>query len=306
MGTTYHIKVVTPFIKNPSDLKHQIENRLKDINQSMSTYIETSEISRFNKSTDTTKQHVISDDFLNVMKMGQKLYLLTGGAWDGTIKPLVDLWGFGAIEKSRRIPDLQKIYKMLKTLGFNQIYITKEGFLQKKIPLITVDLASIAKGYAVDQVSDVIKNHHFKDFIVEIGGEVYASGFRKDKKPWRVGINTPRPGAAYDLVYQAITLTDKAMATSGDYRNFFEVNGIRYSHILDPRTGKPVANGVVSVSVISDTCVFADGLATALVVMGAEKAVALVNRTDNTECLVIVQNPDGSFTNHYSNHFPRS
>ena len=305
MGTTYHIKVVSHCMKNPSELQNKIEKRLADINQSMSTYIQSSEISRFNNSTDTDKAFHVSSDFHYVMTIGEHLYRLTRGSWDGTVKPLVDLWGFGPPEKPYTIPDRQQIVDILKVVGFNQIEIKEEKSLKKKTPQITVDLASIAKGYAVDQVSEVIKKNDFSDFIVEIGGEVYASGLRPDNSAWRVGINTPRPDAGYDTVYQAVSLTDKAMATSGDYRNFFETNGVRYSHIIDPRTGYPVNNGVVSVSVVSDTCVFADGLATALMVMGPEKGIEIVNHIDDTECLIIVQNKDGSFTNHYSKYFPK-
>ncbi|MBW1835414.1 MAG: FAD:protein FMN transferase [Deltaproteobacteria bacterium] len=303
MGTTYHVTVITPLFKNPAYLKKKITQRLDDINQSMSTYIKNSEISKFNHNTDTSQKHFVSPDLFYVMSIARDLYQLTYGAWDGTVKPLIDLWGFGTSDRKQKIPDKKKITEMLQTIGFNQVIISTDGYLLKKAPSITIDLASIAKGYAVDQVSALIRSNGISDFIVEIGGEVYASGIKKNGKPWRVGINAPRQDAAFDLVYQAVALRDSAMATSGDYRNFFEINGIRYSHILDPRTGYPVKNGVVSVSILSSSCTFADGLATAIMVLGPKAGIELVERLNDTECLIITQNKDGSFTDAYSKGF---
>ena len=137
---------------------------------------------------------------------------------------------------------------------------------------------------------------------MEIGGEVFASGLRKDGKQWRIGINRPQRDAPYDQVFKVLTLQDKAFATSGDYRNYFEIDGKRFSHILDPNNGYPVTNGVVSVSIMSDTCTFADGLATAVMVLGPEKGLRLVNSLDNTECLIVVQK-NGALTDYYSKGF---
>ena len=302
MGTTYQIKVVAHFFDGTGGLKNEIDKRLVAINQELSTYISTSEISRFNRSDDTQKQ-AVSPDFLYVMTTARQIYRLSGGAWDGTVKPIVDLWGFGSGNKHQTIPDSDAIGKLMNTIGFHHIEISKDGYLQKMIPQVTLDLASIAKGYAVDCISDLIRSHGHENFIVEIGGEVYASGLRKDGKSWRIGVNTPRKDASSGAVYHAVELQNRAMATSGDYRNFFDVNGVRYSHIIDPRTGYPVNNGVVSVSVISGTCTFADGLATALMVMGPEAGIALTNRIADTDCLIIVQKPDYTFTDYYSNGF---
>jgi FAD:protein FMN transferase len=304
MGTTYHIQVVARYFYSPSQLKQKVDKRLDDINQSMSTYSRASEITRFNNSAAIEKKIRVSPDFFFVMTVAQGLYRLTQGAWDGTVKPLVDLWGFGNDGRKEKIPEDQEIQKLFQTVGFHRIEVLKDGHLRKKIPQITVDLGSIVPGYAVDEISELIRKNGIEDFIVEIGGEVYASGLRKDKKPWRVGISTPRADAPFDLIYKAVDLQNKAMSTSGNYRNFFEKNGIRYSHILDPKTGYPIRNGVVSVSVISDTCAFADGLATGLMVMGPEAGIALTNRLKATECLIIVQNVDGSLSDYYSKGFP--
>jgi len=303
MGTTYHIKVVTGHFDNISNLKAKIDHRLGQINQSMSTWIKDSEISRFNDLKKAGKKIEISDDFVQVMMVAEDLYRLTAGAWDGTVNPLVNLWGFGNAEMTNTIPPSEEITRLVSELGFNYLQLIKNRYLAKKRETISLDLASIAKGYAVDKIAELVEQNGIKNFLVEIGGEVYAAGSRVDGHPWKIGINTPRPDAPHDQVYKTITIKGKAFATSGDYRNFFEINGKRYSHIIDPRTGYPVDNGVVSVSVIADTCTFADGLATALMVMGSEKGLALVNRLDRVESLIIVRSPGEQLVEHYSKGF---
>ncbi|MDM8552570.1 FAD:protein FMN transferase [Desulfobacterales bacterium HSG2] len=303
MGTTYHIKIVTGYFKKGAGLKEKIDRRLGEINRSMSTYMKESEISRFNAVKSTGEKFYISDDFFQVMTIAKSLHEVTRGAWDGTVKPLINLWGFGNSEKRERIPEKEQIKSLLANIGFYNIEISEEKYLRKKNAFISLDLASVAKGYGVDQVAELIEENGFEDFLVEIGGEVFASGLRKDGGNWRVGINTPRPGAAYDAVYKAVSLHNRAFATSGDYRNFFEAGGRRYSHILDPVTGYPVTNGVVSVSVIADNCTLADGLATAVMVMGHEKGLELVSRLRDAECLIVVQEEDGSLTDYYSEGF---
>ena len=303
MGTTYHIKVVTAHSKKTSDLKKKIDKQLEDINKSMSTYRKDSEISRFNALKIAGQKFKVSRNFAQVIIESKKLYKLTGGAWDGSIYPLVNLWGFGMSERKNRLPTKEKIASLLRDVGFDNIDLVDGRYLLKKKASISIDLASIAKGYAVDKVAELIKKEDIKNFLVEIGGEVYASGVKKDGLCWRIGVNRPRKGAFYDEIYKIVTLKDKAFATSGDYRNFFEVKGKRYSHILNPRTGYPVANGVVSVSIIAGTCAFADGLATAVMVMGRKKGLELVNGLDGAECLIVVQDKNDSFKDFLSNGF---
>lgn len=295
MGTTYHIKVVTSNFKKIFNLKEKIDKRLEEINKSMSTYRKDSEISQFNALKIPRQRFKVSLDFAQVIMESKRLYKMTGGAWDGSIYPLVNLWGFGMSERKNRLPAKEKIVRLLKDVGFDNIDLVDGRYLLKKKASISIDLASIAKGYAVDKVAELIKKEDIKNFLVEIGGEVYASGVRKDDKQWRIGINRPRKESPYDEIYKIVTLKDKAFATSGDYRKFFEVKGKRYSHILNPKTGYPVANGVVSVSIIADTCIFADGLATAVMVMGRKKGLELVNGLDGTECLIVVQDKNGFF-----------
>jgi thiamine biosynthesis lipoprotein len=262
MGTTYHIKVVTGFFKNTKGLKDKVEMRLEQINKSMSTYRKDSEINLFNAFDRIGERFYISDDFFYVMKVAKDIYKLTGGAWDGTIKPIVNLWGFGNTKNKKRIPEKSEIEALLPEIGFNYIEISSNRYLVKRKASISLDLASIAKGYAVDQIAALIRTNGIKNFLVEIGGEVFAAGLRNDGKKWRVGINSPKKDAPFDKIYKVISLYNKGFATSGDYRIFFEFKGKRFSHIIDPRNGHPIDNGVVSVSIVADTCTFADGLAT--------------------------------------------
>jgi len=303
MGTTYHVKVVSGFSQSISGLKEKIDKRLEEINQSMSTYRENSEISRFNNIQQVGNAFKISNDFYQVMKTAQTIYQQSEGAWDGTVNPLVDLWGFGRAGRKTTLPQPKEISELLPDVGFENIEIVAPGYLVKKRPNVTLDLSSIAKGYGVDQVSDLIREEGFQNFLVEIGGEIFASGYRKDDKLWRIGINRPKTDAAIDDVYQVVNLDNKAFATSGDYRNFFVVDGIRYSHIIDPRTGYPVSNGVVSTTIIAETCTFADGLATAIMVMGADRGLGLINRLERSEGLIIVEKQDGSLVPYYSKGF---
>ncbi len=304
MGTAYHIKVVASYFKQTAYLKKEIERRLHEINQSMSTYILDSEISRFNNVLHNDLPICISNDFYYVLTVSATLYQMTQGAWDGTVQPLVALWGFSSQQKSERIPAQEEINAVLQNIGFDKIIIKKNNqCLIKKNPQIALDLGSIAKGFGTDQISAMLREQGFDNFLVEIGGEVYASGVRQDGQQWRIGVNMPDKDAAYNQVYKMVALKNKALATSGDYRKFFEKGGQRYSHVLDPRTGYPVQNGVISVSVMADDCTFADGLATALMVMGPSDGLALVKRLNDVECLIVTHSENGGFNNYYSPGF---
>jgi thiamine biosynthesis lipoprotein len=303
MGTWYHITVVSAAAERVDGLKEKIDRRLDEINHVFSTYIRDSEISRFNAFRVAGEKFAVSDDFIQVMKVGRKIYRLSEGAWDGTVNPLVDLWGFGPTQRQPQKPPAAEIKALLLKVGFDRIRIAEPNFLVKNLAAVSLDLNSIAKGFAVDQVSELIAADGFENYLVEVGGEVYAAGVRADGKNWRVGINRPQKDAAFNEVYKAVSITDRAFATSGDYRNFFEIDGVRYSHVIDPRTGYPVSNGVVSVSILADNCTMADGLATAIMVMGAEKGIQLVNRLPKVECLIVVETSDGRLIDYYSSGF---
>ncbi len=302
MGTTYAVTVMGDRSVDAGLLKKRIDSRLAMVNKSMSMFSPTSEISLFNRSKENTL-FPISPDFALVMGQASRLYDLTDGAWDGTLKPLVDFWGFGTKRAITQLPAPDQITRMLKQTGFHKIEIL-ENALQKKVTLVTLDLGSIAKGFGVDAVALLIEESGFKSFLVEIGGEVYSRGTKPGNKPWVLGISRPDKGASVSTLYRSIQLKDKALATSGDYRNFVTIDNRSYSHIIDPTTGYPVDTGVVSASVIATNCTFADGLATALMVMPPKKGVQLVNRLDTVECLIVVRKNDGTFMDWPSDHFP--
>ena len=303
MGTTYHIKVVAGLFTSAEKLQQNIDERLVAINRSMSTYDPTSEISRFNAIQSTEETFSPSADFLNVLTVAADIYRLTEGAWDGTLDPLITLWGFGRKGTVDNVPDQTQIDKALAHVGFDLIELDDSGKMRKTDPAVTLDLASIAKGYGVDAVSRLLGEKGFENFLVEIGGEVYARGHRKDGKTWQVGINRPDRKAALNDVYKALGLTNQAMATSGDYRIFFQVGDRFFSHIIDPRTGWPERSGVVSATVVAANCTVADALATALMVMGPDKGLALVDQLPSVECLIVVRHPNGRFSDHPSNGF---
>jgi thiamine biosynthesis lipoprotein len=284
-------------------LQEKIDRRLHEINQSMSPYLADSEISRFNRFREVGAEFPISEDFLRVMQLAARIHKLSAGAWDGTVNAVVDLWGFGRAGRRDSKPAAQAVAALLNDVGFDKIEIRDSGALIKRQAGVSLDLSSIAKGYGVDQVAEVVRRAGFTDFLVEIGGEIYAAGVRPDGRPWRIGINRPKTDARFDEVYRVVALQDQAFATSGDYRNFFVENGVRYSHIIDPQTGYPVANGVVSVSILADNCTLADGLATAVMVMGAEKGLSLINRLDGVHGLIVVESADGTLTDHPSSAF---
>ncbi len=300
MGTTYHIKVVAGRTFDPAAVQARVEACLGRVNRSMSTFRPDSEISRFNALPAADTPLAISADFLSVMQTAQEIYRLTGGAWDGTVDPLVNLWGFGKAGALHQLPTAGAVERARQAVGFDLIAIDAGGRLSKRRPDVTLDLASIAKGYGVDQVAGVLSELGFKDYVVEIGGEVYAAGTRPDGTAWRVGINRPEATAGLDAVYKVVRLDNRALATSGDYRNFYQVEGKRYSHIIDPRTGAPITNQVVSASVVAPDCTRADGLATGLMVMGPEAGIALLDRLDGVEGLIVTRQADGTFKDYGS------
>lgn len=305
MGTTYHIKAIVGYLNHTSELKNKIDQRLQQINSSMSVFAADSEISRFNALNQAGEMLQISEDFYTVLTIARRLYDMTDGAWDGTVDPLINLWGFGVSGRRDSIPDDAMIRKLKTHVGFNLIDINENRSVSKKNPLVSLNLSSIAKGYAVDEIDKLIRNMGIKNCLVEIGGEVRASGRKMDRTAWKVGVNTPRKNSPHDQVYEALALENKSVATSGDYRNYFEKDGKTYSHIIHPGTGYPVNNTVVSVSVISDSCAFSDGLATAVMVMGVKNGLALIHELPGVECLIVACEPDGTTADYVSQGFKR-
>jgi thiamine biosynthesis lipoprotein len=268
MGTTYHITLVSTQEPSP-DLSDRIEQRLQGIDRQMSTYREDSEISRFN-SPEQNDWFAISEDFARVMQQSIELSALTQGAFDPTVKQLVELWGFGASAESHHIPTTSEIETLLTHTGMDKLQL-QDNRLHKSDPAVQIDLSAIAKGYAVDAITDVIADCGYSSYLVEIGGEVRAGGRRHDGTAWKIAVQQPDGNS--ESINRIIPLDHQSVATSGDYRNFFERDGKRYSHVIDPATGYPPDNTIASVTVISDMCTRADALATALMVMPLQQGL---------------------------------
>jgi len=299
MGTYYRVKFFTrnPFSKR--QIGAAVQRRLRQIDSLLSTYKLDSEISRANR-LEVGEMLGVSRDFQNVFRESTVVYKLSEGAWDGTVFPLTKLWGFnrpgGAV-----VPTRKEIVSGLRKIGFGSLSVDADGMFSKSRSGVLIDFSSIAKGYAVDELGRVLKAKGIHRFLIDIGGELLVSGLPKGKDAWTVGIDHPEPDLGKPFL-KILKLRDRAVATSGDYRNFFIFDGKKYSHLLDPRTGYPVANGVVSVTVVAKTCVLADGLATALMVMGPIEGIALLDGLENVEGLVVVR-LNGGFKEFASNNF---
>ena len=293
MGTTYHIKIVALFYKlDKVAIKKKVDILLKKINHSMSIFDKKSEISRFNNLS-SDKRFKVSKDFMNVFLEGRKIYSITNGAWDGTVCNLVNLWGFGSKANGLEILGEKELEPVLSYTGYELVnYDYNQSEIWKKKDKVSLDFGSIAKGYAVDRVALLLKSLGFKNFMVEIGGEIFTSGFNKNKEKWVIGINRPIKNADINDVFRLLNISGKAVATSGSYRNYIDKGGRSFSHIIDPRTGSPVKNKVVSVSVISNSCVLSDGLATGLMVMGAKRGISLCNSLDDVDCMIVEKGGD--------------
>ncbi len=274
MGTTYNIKVVST-VEQVEALKlhEKIDTVLKQVNQEMSTYIPSSEISRFNKSQ-STEPVEISAGFARVLKESIRLGELSHGKLDITVGPLVNLWGFGPEQRPETVPSDEVLASTRTRIGLNNLHL--EGHqLSKDIPSLYVDLSTTAKGYGVDVVAELIEANGIVNYLVEIGGEMRLKGFKHTGELWAIAIEKPvfDPSGEHRAVQQVIIPKDNAVATSGDYRNYFQAEGQRFSHIIDPATGKPINHNLVSVTVISPSSMTADGLSTTLMVMGAEQGM---------------------------------
>ncbi len=275
MGTTYAVKVRAP-VKDHEKLQQDIDALLESVNDVASTYRPESEISRFNR-LQTVGWFPASPRLLHWVERSLDVGSKSEGAFDLTIMMLVNLWGFGPKAVPIRTPSPADIQKALSLRTEQPIAVrSNPPAIKKARAEITIDLSAIAKGGGVDLLSELLANRGFADHFVEIGGEVRARGERAPGQPWRVAIE--KPDSKGRSIQKVLGIRNVALATSGDYRNFFEMDGKRYSHIIDPRTGKPIDHSLVSVTVIAPTCEDADAYATAFMVLGYEKAADLAGR----------------------------
>jgi thiamine biosynthesis lipoprotein len=294
MGTTYEVKLPDANLKARGirTLQSELETLLADINQQMSTYVPDSEISRFNQST-STAPFKVSADFAQVLREALALSAETDGAFDPTVLPLVHLWGFGNTTNAPTPPSDEDLATARAMTGASKLRVPGPLAIQKTQPEVQLDLGAIAKGYAVDQLIKHLIKIDYTNYYVNIGGEIRTAGQSTNHSPWAIAIETPIPSDQQQL-YEILELSNHAMATSGDYRNYYVgTDSNHYAHIIDPVTARPVTHKLASVSVIAPTCLQADALATALFVMGPERGIPWVNGHENIEAFFIVrEGPD--------------
>lgn len=292
MGTTYSVKIDPAGKEADEDiLQAKTDSLLKNVNMQMSTYIPESEISRFNSSSDTG-WFDISSDFARVLVVSREISEKSEGAFDITIGPLINLWGFGIENTGDTIPSDEAVLARKVLTGYEHLQIdTVNNRIKKEIPGLQISLSAVAKGFGVDKTGELLENLGFDNYMVEIGGEVRTRGFAPGENEWKIGISTPDNNFG---VQKVLHLSDISVATSGDYHNYFEKEGHRYSHTIDPGTGKPITHNLASVTVLHASCMYADAYATAIDVLGPEKG--FVFAAENGLEIFMLKKENGEFT----------
>jgi FAD:protein FMN transferase len=290
MGTSYAVELAASIDDAVrTRLAELIEVELAAINRAMSTYDPRSELSEFNRRQDLGWVPA-SRGLLEVLDSASRISAATQGAFDVTVGPLVDLWGFGPQYGTRQIPDDAVIERVRESVGYRQVQTDPSaGAIRKTHNRTQVDLSAIAKGYGVDRVALILDRQGVDNYLVEIGGEFRARGTTAAGRPWRVAIERPVEGRR--VLGEIVVLDNRAIATSGTTRDFFEQDGRRYSHSIDPATGRPVEHPPMAVSVVADTAMQADAWATALLVLGPERGYALAQARDLAALLVTAAGP---------------
>ena len=289
MGTTYNIKVVGQEGEyDLSALQQSIDKALVQVNDEMSTYQKDSELSLFNQSTGEQPVSV-SSGLRQVVAEAIRLGEMTNGMLDITVGPLVNLWGFGPDFHPERVPTAEEQMNARARIGLDKVVLSTEG-LSKTQSDIYIDLSTIAKGWGVDVVATLLEEKGINHYLVEIGGEMRLKGFKSDGTLWHIAVEKPITNER--SVHQIIVPKDNAVATSGDYRNYIEVEGKRYSHIINPATGMPIDHRLVSVTVIHPSSMTADGLSTSIMVMGPEQGLAFAKEHE-LAVMMIVKTDDG-------------
>jgi thiamine biosynthesis lipoprotein len=281
MGTVYHVSVI-PGAEDEykiEEVHKQIEARLEQINQRMSTYIGTSELNLVNNAGANTWVDV-SAETASVVDTAQRISSQTDGAFDITVGNLVNLWGFGPDINLYAVPEENRIREVLSKSGYQNLNVRLDPpQIQKNIAGLYLDLSGIAKGHGVDQIAELLIELGYPNHLVEIGGEIRTGGEKAPGQPWSIGIERPQ-SKGRSVLRVVHTSTTAAMATSGDYRNYFEHQGRRYSHTIDPTTGYPITHRLASVSVLHESCMLADAYATAFMVMGPDRAMEFAKQHD--------------------------
>lgn len=295
-GTQYHINVVlTDDRETLEDLSQGIEATLESVDAAMSTWRDDSELSRFNQLEDQGDWTPVSGELFEVLEAAQTVADESGGAFDITIGPVVNLWGFGPEARPEEIPDDAELEERLSRTGFRFLELdpVKQAIRAEQPQYL--DLSGIAKGYGVDAVARYLEKQGIDRYLVEIGGEVRVNGRKPDGSAWRLAVEQPVENAR--RINRVIAMDRNGMATSGDYRNYYESDGQRYSHTIDPATGRPVGHRLASVTVIAESSMMADAWATAFTVIGYEEGYRLALRK-NLAVYFIVREGEGFKTYH--------
>lgn len=314
MGTYYQLRYSG---KESRDLKSAVDSLLEVINLEVSTYIPHATISRFNQAVEPfplSYNPIVQEEapdydnlhFKQNLKRSKEIYDQMLGYYDPTVMPLVNYWGFGYTEKRQVTQvDSVKIDSLIALVGFDKIsWMQDENLLEKTQEGIQLDFSSCAKGYGVDAVAAFLAAEGIEDYMVEIGGEVVVKGKNPKGKDWSIAVSLPREGAGLQEFQTILELEDIAVATSGNYRIFYEVEGEKYAHIINPLTGFTEKSNLLSVSVLASDCQTADAYATAFMVMGLEQSLAFANQQSDIEAYFIISKPDGSMAISYTDGIP--
>ncbi|SIS76325.1 FAD:protein FMN transferase [Neptunomonas antarctica] len=289
MGTSFTVKWVDQNTGRVAALEDEVHQALLDVNQSMSTYIPDSELSLFNK-LPAGGEVDASEALFFVLSLAQDISQKTAGAFDVTVGPLVNLWGFGPDGRVIKAPKDDEILLLQQRIGFQKLVLDADRKRASKQAALYVDLSAIAKGYGVDVLAGIMEKNGIDNYLVEIGGELRAKGVKPENQDWKIAIESPLIGER--KVQDVLSVSDTGIATSGDYRNYFEENGVRYSHTINPTTGRPISHQLASVTVLMPTCAEADGMATAFMVMGDTVAYDYAVK-HNIDALFIVKSEQG-------------
>lgn len=305
MGTYYRI---TYRDEQKRDVQPAIEKSLFELNAELSTYIDSSLISDFNRSNKTDLSIPLkARHFMANLNKSAEIYRSSNGAFDPTVAPLVNYWGFGYTgSKPLTLIDSSKIDSLLTLVGFSKLNWTTRGeqvLIRKQIPGVKLDFNAIAPGYAVDELGRVLESMQIYNYLIDIGGEMLAKGSNPQGENWVVGITTPKEGAETTDIQTTVPLQDQALATSGNYRKYYSIKGEKYSHTINPRTGFPERSKLLSTTVIAPDAMTADAFATVCMVLGLEKGLALIESIPNLEAYFIYGNPKGEMLVKYTSGF---
>lgn len=282
-GTSFHVTY-----QCDSDLTESIKTELMKVDASLSPFNEESVISAINNNKEVRPDQM----FIEVFNLAMGISKDTDGAFDITVAPLVNAWGFGFKNGSQ--PSKQQVDSLMQIVGYQKVRLT-DGIVMKHDPRIMLDCSAIAKGYGTDRVAKLLRSRGVENFMVEIGGEIVTRGVNPDRKPWKIGVTKPTDDSLHvgHELQTILNVTNKAMATSGNYRNFYYKGGKKYAHTIDPKTGYPVQHSILSATVITKSCAVADAYATSFMVMGLEKAQKVLERHPELMAYFICSDDDG-------------